>query len=561
MARRALPTAAVGFVLGAVVSLAGPAAGSAAADPATGRIVVLARPGTAGTSDARAALARAGARPSGPAVPQIGLVTVRPRPGESLAQAAVRLAATPGVRSVQPEHRMRLRALPDDPALHEVDPAAGTALSPLPAGTVLEWPLLRSGFPGAWEVTRGERALVGVIDTGVDETHPELASKLAAVIDQTGSGHGNVPSAGDREGHGTHVASLACAVTGNGIGIAGAGRDCRLVVEKTDLTDASIAASIVDATDRGVQAINMSFGDDGSRPASDAIRSAIRYAVHRRVVLVAAAADEPVREQGDPANVLQPSGTGADIRAGIGLSVTAATWSGQRAPFAGRGSQISLAAFGTAGIPGTEPPGVIGAFPAGTTALEQGSKPCGCRTAIAGDPRYGYLAGTSMAAPQVAAVAALVRALNPDLPVRAVVRLLKRTASRPPRAGWSAELGWGILDAGRAVRAASRIDLRRPVSHVSAAPGARRGTIALHWTADDPAPEGVAASGVRSVELTLTPVRGGRTRSLTARAGVRDATVRVEPGGLYAVVSQALDRAGNRERAPRRPEQVLRAPR
>jgi len=455
---------------------------------------------------------------------------------------------------------MRLRDVPDDPALHDAEPAAGSGLSPLPAGTPLQWPLVRSSFPAAWDVTHGERALVGVVDTGVDATHPELASKLAAVVDQRGSGNANVPPTTDEDGHGTHVASLACAATANAAGIAGAGRDCRLVVEKTDLSDASIAASIVDATDRGVHAINMSFGDDGSRPASEAIVRALRYAAHRRVVLVAAAADEPVREQGDPANVLQPTGSGGDLRAGSGLSVTAATYSGARASFAGFGSQISIAAYGTAGGAGAAPPGVLGAFPSTPTRFEQGAKPCHCRASVAGDTRYGYLAGTSMAAPQVTAAAALVRALNPDLSAREVVRLLKRTADRPAGTGWTADLGWGILDAGRAVAVARTLDRRAPSSQLTAVPGARRGVLALRWSAEDHAPAGVVASGVRSVEVTIAPVGGEAIRRVVYGARVHAANVRVAPGVRYTLRARALDRAGNRERGGQR-STVVRAPR
>ena len=58
-----------------------------------------------------------------------------------------------------------------------------------------------------------------------------------------------------------------------------------------------------------------------------------------------------------------------------------------------------------------------------------------------------------MAAPIVAAVAALARDLNPDVHAADVIRALKETASRPPGSGWSPELGWGILNAGAALAA------------------------------------------------------------------------------------------------------------
>lgn len=552
------------------------AAGRAAAP--TGRLLVLAARGAAPAS--RAAIAAAGMRAAGRPLPQIGLVAVRPRAGESVAAAARRLAAAPGVASVEPERRMRLRAaepqpgasqpgarpraappLPNDPALTLPEPAAGSATSPLPAGTTMQWQLLRQRFPRAWQLVDGGRALVGVIDTGVDASHPDLAPQIAAAVDQQQT-LARGPAGTDEEGHGTHVASLACAAVGNGLGIAGAGGGCRLVVEKTDLSDGSIAAAIVDATDRGVHALNMSFGDDGSRPASGAIQRALRYAANRDVVLVAAAADEPVTEQGDPANVLQPTGSGSDLDAGSGLSVTTAGWDDRRAPFAGFGSQISLAAYGTAGGPGASPRGVLGAFPAQPTRFETGTRPCGCRTTIAGDSRYGYLAGTSMAAPQVAAAAALARVLNPDLTGRAVVKLLKRTARRPAGRGWSDQLGWGILDAGAALEAARDSDARAPRTRLTAVAGRSAGAIALRWRATDSGPPGVRVSGVRSVGLALVRVSDRRVvRRIRLRERLHAFRLQGEPGVRYGLYASALDRAGNREPRPRRFDAVVRAPR
>ena len=90
------------------------------------------------------------------------------------------------------------------------------------------------------------------------------------------------PPTGDEDGHGTHVASLACAAGDNGAGIVGAGLDCRLIVIKSDLSDGSIARSIVQAADRGAGAINMSFGTDGSAPAVARVSRGARLRGHAR---------------------------------------------------------------------------------------------------------------------------------------------------------------------------------------------------------------------------------------------------------------------------------------
>ena len=147
------------------------------------------------------------------------------------------------------------------------------------------------------------------------------------------------------------------------------------------------------AADLGAGAINMSFGTDGGAPAVAArsarrstTRSQGRRARRRR-------RRQPVEEQGDPANELQPTGTGPDLNAGRGLSVTAADFNDQRAPFAGRGSQISLAAYGSFAA-AIGPDGLIGDFPGNPTrdrvhgGILFPQPACDCRTQLGSDNRF-----------------------------------------------------------------------------------------------------------------------------------------------------------------------------
>jgi subtilisin family serine protease len=272
-------------------------------------------------------------------------------------------------------------------------------------------------------------------------------------------------------------------------------------------------------------------------------------------VLVAAASDDDVDEQGDPANVLQPGGTGPDLAAGKGLTVTAATAADRRASYAGFGTEISLAAYGTVDEH-TGPGGLLGAFPEQTSDIERGSvvpfsPPCVCRTSFQGDRRYAYLQGTSMAAPQVAAAGALIRHLNPDLTAARIVRLLKETARRPSGTGWTADLGWGILDAGAAVEAARGIDLRAPTSSVRAPARTKGRTITLRLRGADSAPPGVVASGVASFRV-FRSIDGGRPVrfAVTTRSRLR---VSARRRARYAFYVQAVDRAGNVQPFPARP--------
>jgi serine protease len=280
------------------------------------------------------------------------------------------------------------------------------------------------------------------------------------------------------------------------------------------------------------------------------------------VIMAAAAADDSVQEQGDPANVLQPAGTGPDIAQGKGLTVTAATFADQRASFAGNGTEISIAAYGAfSDTQGQGPPGIFGAFPANSTDLEAGSliplqPPCGCRTTFQGDSRYAYLMGTSMATPMVTAVAALVRHFNPDLTAAEVIGLLKTTARRPAGTGWSPDLGWGILDAGAALAGARGIDRHPPTSRLRAPAHVRRRSFLVRWTGSDPAPPGVVSSGIAEYEVWRS-ARGGRPRRI-ARTRKTDLRVRGKPGSLYGFFTIAIDRAGNREPAPLTPDARVR---
>ncbi len=550
--RSALVAAAIGASLLALPGLAH-ARTTAKGDVTTGRLLVtLKRTTTAHASAVHAVVTRAGASSTDVEVPQLRLAAVRPRAGTSLAALTSRLRADPRVADVRPERRFSLRYVPNDPGFTTGERGEN--------GTVTEWWAARENLPAAWDIARGDGARVAIIDTGVDGAHPELTNKIVATADFDDN-LGDGPPTVDEDGHGTHVASLACAQSDNGIGIAGAGLGCDLLIAKSDLTESSVAKALVWAADNGAQAINMSFGTDGRFAAAPGIVSALNYANSKGAVLVAAAADDPVLEQGDPANVLQPTDSGSDINRNLGLSVTAANAADARAAFAGRGTQISMAAYGTYGPGGAG--GLLAAFPSQTTNLERGDParkiaPCHCRTAMGDDTRYAYLPGTSMSAPQVTGVAALMRHLNPDLPPADIVRILKQTAKRPANVAWTPELGWGILDAGSALAAARSVDAHAPSSQLQR-PKVTGRSILLRWRGEDDAVAGVVASGVARYELwRSTPGRKAR-KILTTRAHSK--RLRGKRGSLYRFFTIAVDNAGNRELPPAKADASVRVAR
>jgi subtilisin family serine protease len=523
----------------------------AAAFAAPRRAIVLLDPSPATTAVARASatavLARNGLRRARPDIPQVRVMVVDVPAGEGFRRFAAKLSRDPAVKRVERESRHTWRFAPNDPATSLQDPLAAP-------GTPYQWYLAREGFSAAWDLSRGQGVRVGIIDSGIDSTHPDLAGKIAFARNQEAGAN----SSADEIGHGTHVAGLACGATNNGAGIAGAGSECTIVAERSDLSSSSVIASLVDATEKGASVINMSFG--GGRLTYGELR-ALRYAFRHDVVLVAAAADSPSVEQGHPAKDLQPTGTGPLLNQGNGLVVTAADATGARASFAGRGSQISIAAYGDTGPGGA--PGIFSTYPANPTQIESGntnppSPPCpSCRTTLLGDPRYGYLAGTSMAAPQVVGAVALVRAANPRLSNLSVIRLMKRTALRAR--GWTNDLGWGIVNAGAAVQGA--LELAKDTVPPKTRPrGGRKRRVGRHftlrWRGRDTAGPGVAAAGVESYRVYA---RKGKRR-YRLQAIVRGSSVRFtgRRGSRYSFYIQARDRAGNIERAPRSADFVIR---
>jgi serine protease len=536
----------------AVLALVGLAAMAPTAGAArtTGRyLVVFKRPVTARSASAvSAVLARAGVSRAGRGVPRLGVATVR---GGRRALRSLR--RDPAVASVSPEYLRRLRRVPNDPALHTPE----TEFGGLPGGAPIQWALDRQRFPGAWDVTIAAGAIVGVIDSGIDSSHPELAGKVSSLDSAGASNPGS-----DSEGHGTHVSGLACAATDNGIGVAGAGWGCRLALVKVPdpIPDEAILAGVQVATDRGARAINMSFGGPG--PPTPAIEAAIGYAVQRGVVLVAAASNDADTDQGPPASQLQP-GDAPNIGAGRGLVVTAADFHDRRAG-TGYGNQISLAAYGFFDRD-TGPPGLISTYPGNhDTARDLDCQipvlVC-VRRSIGGDDRYAYLQGTSMSAPQVTALAAMVAKLNPFLALSEKLVLIKRTARRS--GGWNADLGWGILDAQSAVEAARRIDHVPPESRVRRRRAARvkrhrrKAKVRIRWSGRDPAgARGLIPTGLRSFDLYLK--RGHRRYRRVRRATHRrSARLRLRPG-RYRFYTRARDGVGNREAKPRRADLRLR---
>ncbi len=498
-------------------------------------------------------------------IPELGTIVVDP--ADSVAEVRDELSGDPRVESVTPDRRLELRLTPNDPTFRMRDPNA-------PNGDRAQWHLIRERFPGAWGLSNGAKAKVAVIDTGADvANHPDLAG--ASRLDCSGSSCQGTDVT-DLNGHGTHTAGLACANSNNHYALASAGFNCRLFVIKTDLTYASIEASLMAAADHHSDVISMSFGGGDS-----SLNGALGYAYASGAVLVAAGANDPTPSASGnyPAQYVQRQGSGPNINAGKGLVVTAAKYSGGRADFAQKDSGVSVAAFGSVFGQGSGgQSGILSTWPLAAVEEDTGYvdpfdplnpvPPCGCRTTPPGvggsDDKFAYLEGTSMATPQVAGLAGLIRSVRPKMPNDKVARLIKLTADGHGEYGRG--LGWGVIDAYAAVGAALQKDITAPVSRVrsarrvrgsrASASGRGRRLVTLRLKHFDPQPRPLVKSGVRSV-MVFVSVDGRRFHRL-GKTRRRHLRVRLRAGHRYRFYSRAVDRAGNREGAPANPDASLR---
>ncbi|MBE9046479.1 peptidase S8 [Pleurocapsales cyanobacterium LEGE 10410] len=280
-----------------------------------------------------------------------------------------------------------------------------------------QWNFRNINIEQAWDETKGEGVTVAVIDTGVSKV-PDL--KLTKFV----SGYDFVndkDDASDDNGHGTHVAGTIAQSTNNGYGVAGIAYEASIMPLKVlsgggGGTIADIAESIKFAADNGADVINMSLGGGG---ASSMMEEAIKYAHSKGVVIVAAAGNEGRNSSSYPARY-------PDV-----ISVSATDAAGEKAPYSNFGAGVDLAA------PGGSEAGKI---------IQNTVDPS------TGESVFVGFQGTSMAAPHVAGVAALIRAAGVEEPTE-VLDVLKQS-SRKVQEDHLNHFGAGHLDAAAAVKLA-----------------------------------------------------------------------------------------------------------
>ena len=338
---------------------------------------------------------------------------------------------------------------------------------------------------------------VGVVDTGIDPFHPDLAGRVMAGHDVLGTG-----SVADSSGHGTFVAGLISAIDGNGIGgrgVAGATPVIPVRVSAgSSISSADLAAGIVAAVDAGAGVINISIGGPGY---AEVERAAIDYALSKDVLLVASAGNSALDGNGveyPAAAIGGDAGGWSD-----GLSVGATDPLGRVAPFSSHNRHVSIAAPG-AGASGCSD-GVYSTIPTGSASLWAGT---GCGPVFAGIHglgRYAYGEGTSFSAPLVAGAGALVRAATPALRADQVAHVLRRSASPTSAGGWNEYTGAGILNVAAAVAVAREYDIAPPHLTFNAEDGV--GVLRIRASGSDRTDAGRELAG--HVALTVDYSRDG----------------------------------------------------
>jgi hypothetical protein len=438
-------------------------------------------------------------------------------------------------------------------------PAAG-APSPVPLPpelvafasgdrTDVQWALTATHAAAAWRASSGQGVTVAVVDTGVDASNPDLAG---AVVDpahlEPATGR-IVPGAGtDLDGHGTHVAGIIAA-RADGHGITGVAPSARIlpidVFTDPDVGGVQIGMAIRWAVAHGARVVNLSLGEpDLEVAAADVapVCAAIRDAVAAGVVVVAAAGNDG---EGTNFREAPASCPGAIAVSAVTSALTPSVWSS----FDGT---VAVAA------PGDD---VYSTVPSFVSRLG-----------------WATMSGTSMAAPFVSGVAALLLAEHPGWTPAQVADRIESTATDVGPPGVDPRTGHGVVDPAAAVGVlAPRVT---PVPHVAVSatayptglgPGGELlfGATYLSWTPDPSLAAGVYrltrwdATGATAVTVPGTDVRhvfpgtsGGYTvTALTAAGEVASAPVWfdadddsgppvrpvVRPSGMHAIRSRTGD--------------------
>jgi thermitase len=374
---------------------------------AAATIAALAAAAPAAAADSNTIIVKLGAHASKRRLAQAGVDrTIAPIAGTGArlvqvsgdpATVAARLAHTRGVRWAEPNLTVRALGAPNDAqwrSLYGVQRIAAPAF----------WDAHGLGaFPADGGVP------VGIVDTGIDASHEDLAGKIAA-CGAAASGRVTDGDCADSEGHGTHVAGTIAALANNRVGVAGVAFSSPLIICRAlggpdgSGTVADVAACIRWAHDRGAKVISMSLGGPSSHTLAEAAKSAYARGGRGGSLLVAAAGND-----GD-STIEYPAGLDQVVSVGAIDAIDSV------APFSNENADVELAA------PGVD---IL------STKLGGG---------------YIRYSGTSMATPHISGAAALLWGQTPAATAASVRRRLDAAVDDLGAPGRDPAYGYGVVD-------------------------------------------------------------------------------------------------------------------
>jgi len=364
---------------------------------------------------------------------------VKMPPGKTFEEYENELELDSKVKDVRRNYILRADFIPNDPVYsfqwHFDNPAFGGI-----------------HMPEAWEKSTGQGVIVAVLDTGVSYENYSanritygLAPDLANTTFVPGYDFINLDDhPNDDDGHGTHVTGTIAQSTNDNYGVAGIAYNASIMPVKVLGPDGGTTTQVADgirfAADNGAKVINMSLGGGGADPYLEA---SLQYAYESSVTIIASSGNDSAEQVGYPAAYDD-----------YVIAVGATTYNEQRAWYSNGGASLDIVA------------------PGGDTRTGQDLNGDGyvdgvLQETFASRPPYRdftdfgwwFYQGTSMAAPHVSGVAALILASNPSFTPDQVRNSLQSSAddlylgNEPD--GWDSDFGWGLLNADAALPSVS----------------------------------------------------------------------------------------------------------